>query len=111
MNAEFEREAVEVLADFADHWAHAPMLGELPAVVGAIDQFGAQTLESMSNSGMTESEKIALALGYYLASRTLHDQLEGLEMHEGAAESICETTGLFAGAVAAQALAPKRRGG
>jgi hypothetical protein len=108
MNPKFEHDAVLWLSDFAEHWADAPLLEEVPAIRAAVDQFAAGTKENMSTiAQMTEGERIAFGLGYMMCATRLHDQIEHSGMHDDEdISSVCEATGLWAGTVAAKALDP-----
>jgi hypothetical protein len=111
MDPKFEHNAVEWLADFAEHWAEAPLL-DLPAIRAAVDQWEAGQAQNLNESGMTEGERIAFGLGFMLCATRLHEQIEVAGMHDDQdVASVCEATGMFAGSVAAKALDPIKGGG
>jgi hypothetical protein len=108
MNPKAEREIVMELAEAAEHWRIAPLMGD-PSVIHTTDQIAARVLDSMDQAGMTESERITFGLGFLACSQQLHGQVEDWDLHYADGLAICESIGLVAGTVARQVLASGRR--
>jgi hypothetical protein len=104
MNPQHEREAVLALADWASDWSESPAFAEHPHVVAVTDQYAAALLESWTESGMTESERITFGLGVLAAARWVHNQLIEWNIHdEDGPAFLCESVGVISATVARKA--------